>query len=148
MWLRLLRHGLPADFDRPIEVRDPERAKSSGAAAAEDLFDMMVRIFPFVLVMWSLAGALYPAHWIGRRDPESIETLFEDTAGDKYQTWEFAQVEGADDERVEHAEDRGVRADPQGERQDGGGRKTGAFGEHARAETQILEHLILQPPRL
>ena len=59
--MRLLRRGLPADFDDALEIRDHERGKASTRLAARDLFDMMVRIFPFMLVMWSLAGALYPA---------------------------------------------------------------------------------------
>ena len=75
--VRLLRHGLPPDFDSPVAILDPEKAKSSGTAAAEDLFDLMVRVFPFVLVMWSLAGALYPAVDLcaGEKERGTMETL-------------------------------------------------------------------------
>ncbi|HXG09056.1 MAG TPA: ABC transporter permease subunit/CPBP intramembrane protease [Gemmataceae bacterium] len=75
--VRFLRHGLPADFDSPFTIKDPERAKSSSAAAADDLFDMLVRVFPFVLVMWSLAGALYPAVDLcaGEKERGTMETL-------------------------------------------------------------------------
>src|SRR5262249_31152735 len=57
---RLARAGLPINFDEPISIFDPERLKPPGAAE-EELFSALVRIFPFILVMWSLAGALYPA---------------------------------------------------------------------------------------
>ena len=44
---------------------------------AEGLFEMLVRIFPFMLVMWSLAGALYPAVDLcaGEKERGTMETL-------------------------------------------------------------------------
>jgi sodium transport system permease protein len=75
--VRLARAGLPADFDDPFELRDPERARPADARAAGELFDMLVKIFPFVLVMWALAGALYPAVDLcaGEKERGTMETL-------------------------------------------------------------------------
>src|SRR5262245_27631393 len=75
--IRFARHGLPLTFDDPVQVRDNEKAKSLERRAAEELFDMLVRIFPFVLVMWSLAGALYPAVDLcaGEKERGTMETL-------------------------------------------------------------------------
>jgi sodium transport system permease protein len=75
--VRLLRQGLPADYDDAIEVRDAARAKPAGKRASDDLLDMLVRIFPFILVMWSLAGALYPAvdTCAGEKERGTMETL-------------------------------------------------------------------------
>ncbi len=44
---------------------------------AEGLFEMLVRVFPFMLVMWSLAGALYPAVDLcaGEKERGTMETL-------------------------------------------------------------------------
>jgi sodium transport system permease protein len=87
--VRLARAGLPADYDEPFEVRDPERAKPSGARAAEGLFDVLVRIFPFVLVMWSLAGALYPAVDLcaGEKERGTMETLLISPASREEIVW-------------------------------------------------------------
>lgn len=75
--VRLLRRGLPAHFDDPFEIDNPERAKPPETKVAEGLFEMLVRIFPFMLVMWSLAGALYPAVDVcaGEKERGTMETL-------------------------------------------------------------------------
>jgi sodium transport system permease protein len=75
--VRLARRGLPAHYDDPVRVEDPERDKTSGARAAEGLFDLVVKVFPFVLVMWALAGALYPAVDLcaGEKERGTMETL-------------------------------------------------------------------------
>lgn len=75
--VRLQRRGLPADFDETFEVRDPERNKSSDKAAAEGVLDLLGKVFPFLLVMWSLAGALYPAVDLcaGEKERGTMETL-------------------------------------------------------------------------
>jgi len=76
--VRLRRQGLPADFDEVIEVRDAARTpKPTHQRAADEMLDMLVRIFPFVLVMWSLAGALYPAVDLcaGEKERGTLETL-------------------------------------------------------------------------
>src|SRR5206468_1225431 len=43
----------------------------------EGLFSLLVRVFPFVLVLWSLAGALYPAVDLcaGEKERGTMETL-------------------------------------------------------------------------
>jgi sodium transport system permease protein len=80
---RLLRQGLPADYDDVIEVRDTARAKPASKRVSDELLDMLVRIFPFVLVMWSLAGALYPAVDLcaGEKERGTMETLLISPAG-------------------------------------------------------------------
>src|SRR5207247_1713702 len=75
--LRLLRRGLPVNYDDAFEIQDPEDARSPAKQAAQGLLEMMVRIFPFLLVMWSLAGALYPAVDLcaGEKERGTMETL-------------------------------------------------------------------------
>ncbi len=75
--VRLLRRGLPPDFDDVFAIDDPERAKPAGARMAEGMFELLVRVFPFMLVMWSLAGALYPAVDLcaGEKERGTMETL-------------------------------------------------------------------------
>ena len=75
--VRLVRAGFPADFDNTFEICDPQGAKPGNARAAEQLFDILIKIFPFVLVMWSLAGALYPAVDLcaGEKERGTMETL-------------------------------------------------------------------------
>ncbi len=82
--VRLLRQGLPANYDEVIEVRGSVGApKPPSQRVADDLLDMLVRIFPFVLVMWSLAGALYPAVDLcaGEKERGTMETLLISPAG-------------------------------------------------------------------
>src|SRR6202008_3176709 len=47
------------------------------ALQEENLFNVLVRVFPFILVMWSLAGALYPAVDLcaGEKERGTMETL-------------------------------------------------------------------------
>jgi sodium transport system permease protein len=75
--VRLVRRGLPSDFDEPFDVVDKARVKPSDELAAEGMLDLLVRIFPFLLVMWSLAGALYPAVDVcaGEKERGTMETL-------------------------------------------------------------------------
>jgi sodium transport system permease protein len=75
--VRMDRKGLPAEYDNPLEVWDPDRAKPGSKRASEDLFKLIAHLFPFVLVMWSLAGALYPAVDLcaGEKERGTMETL-------------------------------------------------------------------------
>src|SRR5207302_3855379 len=75
--VRMIRRGLPANFDDPVALQDTESAKASEEVAADGLLDLFVRIFPFLLVMWSLAGALYPAVDLcaGEKERGTMETL-------------------------------------------------------------------------
>jgi sodium transport system permease protein len=86
---RLLRAGLPADYDDPLEIRDAVRAKPIGKRASDDMLNILVRIFPFILVMWSLAGALYPAVDLcaGEKERGTMETLLISPAGREEIVW-------------------------------------------------------------
>jgi sodium transport system permease protein len=74
---RLQRRGLPTAFNDPLGIRDPDKDKATDELAAEGLLELLVRIFPFLLVMWSLAGALYPAVDLcaGEKERGTMETL-------------------------------------------------------------------------
>jgi sodium transport system permease protein len=86
---RLARQGLPTDYDDPVEIRDPERAKSAEKRSSEELFKLLVQMFPFVLVMWSLAGALYPAVDVcaGEKERGTMETLLISPASREEIVW-------------------------------------------------------------
>jgi sodium transport system permease protein len=77
--VRLIRKGLDAHFEDPFEIQQP----ASSAARQETIFDLAVRLFPFMLVMWSLAGALYPAIDLcaGEKERGTMETLLITPAG-------------------------------------------------------------------
>jgi sodium transport system permease protein len=79
--VRLARKNLPNYFDDPFQVREPNAAKAS--AKGEGIVGLLVRIFPFMLVMWSLAGALYPAVDLcaGEKERGTMETLLITPAG-------------------------------------------------------------------
>ncbi|MBP3959047.1 ABC transporter permease [Gemmata sp. G18] len=74
---RFARRGLPPDFDKPIEIRDPQSEKTSEKKIADDLRDMLVKVIPFLLVMWMLTGAIYPAidMTAGEKERGTMETL-------------------------------------------------------------------------
>jgi sodium transport system permease protein len=86
---RLLRQGMAANFDDVFEVRDPERSKPPAKRAAEELYDTVLKIFPFVLVMWCLAGALYPAVDVcaGEKERGTMETLLISPASREEIVW-------------------------------------------------------------
>jgi sodium transport system permease protein len=75
--VRLVRAGLPADYDDPFALVESDRARPGNAHGGDELFDVLVKIFPFVLVMWALAGALYPAVDLcaGEKERGTMETL-------------------------------------------------------------------------
>jgi sodium transport system permease protein len=87
--VRLLRRGIPAGYDEPFSVRDPELEKPTEEVAAEGLLGLFVRIFPFLLVMWSLAGALYPAVDLcaGEKERGTMETLLISPASREEIVW-------------------------------------------------------------
>jgi sodium transport system permease protein len=80
--VRLVRRGLTEKFLDPFELVRPE---DNGAASAtqENVADLVIRVFPFMLVMWSLAGALYPAVDLcaGEKERGTMETLLITPAG-------------------------------------------------------------------
>jgi len=77
--VRLARKGLDAQFIDPFEIDEPTAAHQT----PESIFDLVVRIFPFMLVLWSLAGALYPAVDVcaGEKERGTMETLLITPAG-------------------------------------------------------------------
>ncbi len=79
--IRLERHRLPANFDEPFKEVDsfPEVEGQSSVP----LLNLMIRVFPFMLVMWSLAGAFYPAVDLcaGEKERGTMETLLISPAG-------------------------------------------------------------------
>jgi sodium transport system permease protein len=80
--VRLARRGLPDDYDDPVEFLD-ETATATGTVSSQGVFDLMGRLFPFMLVLWSLAGALYPAVDLcaGEKERGTMETLLITPAG-------------------------------------------------------------------
>jgi sodium transport system permease protein len=87
--VRLIRQGLPANFDDPFELRETGPAKRPNEAAAEGLLDLLARVFPFLLVMWSLVGALYPAVDLcaGEKERGTMETLLITPASRQELVW-------------------------------------------------------------
>lgn len=74
---RFARAGLPADFDSPVEVRDPQSGKAADKKVFDELRDVLVKTIPFLLVMWMLTGAIYPAidMTAGEKERGTMETL-------------------------------------------------------------------------
>lgn len=75
---RFLRHGLPVDYDRPVQVRHPQEPAPSVTKQIEyELRDMLAKSFPLLLIMWALAGALHPAIDLtaGEKERGTLETL-------------------------------------------------------------------------
>jgi sodium transport system permease protein len=79
--VRLARRGLPDQYDEPVKVS--EREPGARASTPPAVFDLMGRVFPFMLVLWSLAGALYPAVDLcaGEKERGTMETLLITPAG-------------------------------------------------------------------
>ena len=75
--VRFYRAGKPQDFDRPIEIRDPQSEKTVEKKVADELRDLLVKVIPFLLVMWMLTGAIYPAidMTAGEKERGTMETL-------------------------------------------------------------------------
>ena len=79
--VRLARKGISEAFLDPFDMHLPEEAANS--VGTQQVIDLVVRIFPFMLVMWSLAGALYPAVDLcaGEKERGTMETLLISPAG-------------------------------------------------------------------
>jgi sodium transport system permease protein len=73
----LARAGLPEDLADPFEVVDPQQDKPKGKKAADELRDTFARVFPFILMMWLVAGAIQPAvdMTAGEKERGTMETL-------------------------------------------------------------------------
>jgi sodium transport system permease protein len=87
--IRFKQRGIPPNFDDPFKIDDPERAKPAAERAATNLVALMLRMFPFILVMWSLAGALYPAVDLcaGEKERGTMETLLISPASREEIVW-------------------------------------------------------------
>lgn len=74
---RFARDGLPADYDSPVDVKDPQSDKPPARKSFDELRDTLVKVIPFLLVMWMLTGAIYPAIDItaGEKERGTMETL-------------------------------------------------------------------------
>jgi sodium transport system permease protein len=74
---RFEKANLPKNFDRIFILEDPQTNKPQGKRAADELRDSFVKIFPFMLIMWLVAGAIQPAVDItaGERERGTMETL-------------------------------------------------------------------------
>lgn len=81
--VRFARMGFPADFDKPVAIVDPQAAKPAEARNADELRDVLVKFLPFLLVMWTMAGALHPAIDLtaGEKERGTMETLLICPAG-------------------------------------------------------------------
>ncbi len=74
---RFARAGVAADFDSPVEIKDPQSDKPAQKKTFDELRDMLVKVIPFLLVMWMLTGAIYPAidMTAGEKERGTMETL-------------------------------------------------------------------------
>jgi sodium transport system permease protein len=99
--VRFARLGLPPDFDEPVGVIDRQEDRPVAAKTADELRDMLVKFFPFLLVMWTMAGALHPAIDLtaGEKERGTMETLLispaergEIVAGKFIAVWLFTTI--------------------------------------------------------
>lgn len=74
---RFARAGLPPNYDLPIEIHDPLTDKPPEKKMFDELRDVLVKVIPFLLVMWMLTGAIYPAidMTAGEKERGTMETL-------------------------------------------------------------------------
>ena len=82
-WERTLRTkrfesaGLPKGFETIFDLDEPNSKKPALKKAADELRDSFVKVFPFILIMWLVAGAIQPAvdTTAGERERGTMETL-------------------------------------------------------------------------
>jgi sodium transport system permease protein len=74
---RFARAGQPPDFDKPIDIKDPHSDTPPQKKTFDELRDTLVKVIPFLLVMWMLTGAIYPAidMTAGEKERGTMETL-------------------------------------------------------------------------
>lgn len=87
--VRMLRQGLPANYDEIFTLWDRETSRPAGERVSGELLKLLTQIFPFVLVLWSLAGALYPAVDLcaGEKERGTMETLLISPASREEIVW-------------------------------------------------------------
>ncbi|HET6574159.1 MAG TPA: ABC transporter permease [Fimbriiglobus sp.] len=61
----------------PFDIVDPQADKTREKRTADELRDTFTRVFPFILIMWLVAGAIQPAvdMTAGERERGTLETL-------------------------------------------------------------------------
>jgi sodium transport system permease protein len=74
---RFARAGIAPDFDSPIDIKDPHSDDAPQKKTFDELRDTLVKVIPFLLVMWMLTGAIYPAidMTAGEKERGTMETL-------------------------------------------------------------------------
>jgi sodium transport system permease protein len=74
---KYIRLGLPKEIDRVFVLKDPASSKPPMKQAADELRDTFVKAFPFILMMWLVAGAIQPAVDLtaGEKERGTMETL-------------------------------------------------------------------------
>jgi sodium transport system permease protein len=101
---RFARKNLPPDFDQPLLIKEPRSGDSPLQKSGDELRDVVTRMFPFMLVMWSLAGALHPAIDLcaGEKERGTMETLLispaerlEIVAGKFLAVWAYSSLTAA-----------------------------------------------------
>ena len=75
--VRFARKGLPVDFDEPVKIITPDAGKTNETKTADELRDVLIKFLPFLLVMWTMAGAVHPAIDLtaGEKERGTMETL-------------------------------------------------------------------------
>lgn len=75
--VRFAKLNLPTNFDQPVKITTPDAGKTVETRTADELRDVMIKFLPFMLVMWTLAGAVHPAIDLtaGEKERGTMETL-------------------------------------------------------------------------
>jgi sodium transport system permease protein len=74
---RLEANKLPEKFATVFTLEDPQTNRPKAKKAADELRDTLTRVFPFILMMWLVAGAIQPAvdMTAGEKERGTMETL-------------------------------------------------------------------------
>lgn len=74
---RFEKAGLAKDYHKVIDVTDPQSERPAAKKAADEIRDALARAFPFILMMWLVAGAIQPAvdMTAGEKERGTMETL-------------------------------------------------------------------------
>ena len=74
---RFARRGLRPDFHEVFKLEDSLADKPRDKKAADELRDTFSKVFPFLLIMWLVAGAIQPAvdTTAGEKERGTMETL-------------------------------------------------------------------------
>src|SRR5208282_2792338 len=83
-----VRQHLPNYIDDPFQIAQLP-GTAPGVTEGRTILDMLARVFPFMLVLWSLTGALYPAVDLcaGEKERGTMETLLISPAGREEIVW-------------------------------------------------------------